>query len=150
MRREIVNPRVVLLDCNLEYKKGESQTNIEISKEGDWAKYLEIEESQIREMCEHILAVKPDLVICEKGISDLAQHFPVEGRRFSFETCKEIRHESTGTGLWSDDCESHVEDLKESDVGLRAGRFHVEKNWWRIFRVRWWVSWGYSLYDSAS
>ncbi len=25
MRRRIVNPRIVLLDCNLEYKKGESQ-----------------------------------------------------------------------------------------------------------------------------
>ena len=25
MRRRIVNPRIMLLDCNLEYKKGESQ-----------------------------------------------------------------------------------------------------------------------------
>lgn len=30
MRRQIDNPRIVLLDCPLEYKKGESQTNIEI------------------------------------------------------------------------------------------------------------------------
>ncbi|KAI8058583.1 T-complex protein 1 subunit gamma [Syncephalis plumigaleata] len=29
MRRRIENPRIVLLDCPLEYKKGESQTNIE-------------------------------------------------------------------------------------------------------------------------
>lgn len=28
MRRKIKNPRVVLLDCPLEYKKGESQTNV--------------------------------------------------------------------------------------------------------------------------
>lgn len=27
------NPRIILLDCNLEYKKGESQTNVEISGE---------------------------------------------------------------------------------------------------------------------
>lgn len=25
MRRKIENPRIILLDCNLEYKKGESQ-----------------------------------------------------------------------------------------------------------------------------
>ena len=37
MRRRIENPRIVLLDCNLEYKKGESQTNIELSKETDFA-----------------------------------------------------------------------------------------------------------------
>lgn len=69
MRRRIENPRVVLLDCPLEYKKGESQTNIEISKEEDWAKILEIEEQQVKAMCEHILALKPDLVITEKGVS---------------------------------------------------------------------------------
>lgn len=37
MRRKIENPRICLLDCNLEYKKGESQTNIELSKETDFA-----------------------------------------------------------------------------------------------------------------
>ena len=35
MRREIRNPRVVLLDCPLEYKKGESMTNLEMMKETD-------------------------------------------------------------------------------------------------------------------
>ncbi len=44
MRRRIENPRIVLLDCPLEYKKGESQTNIEISKEDDWNRILQIEE----------------------------------------------------------------------------------------------------------
>merc|ERR1711892_123694 len=35
-KRKIENPRVLLLDCNLECKKGESQTNIEIMKEEDF------------------------------------------------------------------------------------------------------------------
>lgn len=34
--RRIEKPRILLLDCNLEYKKGESQTNIEIMKEEDF------------------------------------------------------------------------------------------------------------------
>ena len=37
MRRRIENPRILLLDCNLEYKKGESQTSIEFTKEADFA-----------------------------------------------------------------------------------------------------------------
>lgn len=69
MRRRIENPRIVLLDCPLEYKKGESQTNIEISKEADWNRILQIEEEQVKAMCESILAVNPDLVITEKGVS---------------------------------------------------------------------------------
>lgn len=36
MRRKIVNPRIILLDCPLEYKKGENQTNAELVKEEDW------------------------------------------------------------------------------------------------------------------
>ena len=35
MRRYIKNPRVLLLDSTLEYKKGESMTNIEMQKESD-------------------------------------------------------------------------------------------------------------------
>lgn len=69
MRRKIENPRIVLLDCPLEYKKGESQTAIEISKEEDWQRILQIEEEQVKAMCEAILSVKPDLVITEKGVS---------------------------------------------------------------------------------
>lgn len=69
MRRRIENPRVVLLDCPLEYKKGESQTNIEITKEADWNRILEIEEEQVKAMCEKIIELKPDLVFTEKGVS---------------------------------------------------------------------------------
>jgi T-complex protein 1 subunit gamma len=69
MRRRIENPRIVLLDCPLEYKKGESQTNIEISKDEDWNRILQIEEQQVKAMCDAILSVKPDLVITEKGVS---------------------------------------------------------------------------------
>lgn len=69
MRRRIEKPRVVLLDCPLEYKKGESQTNIEISKEADWSRIQEIEEEQVKAMVDKILEFKPDLVITEKGVS---------------------------------------------------------------------------------
>lgn len=33
MRRVIKKPRILLLDCPLEYKKGESQTNMELKTE---------------------------------------------------------------------------------------------------------------------
>jgi T-complex protein 1 subunit gamma len=73
MRRRIVNPRIVLLDSNLEYKKGESMTNIEMKHEGDFVAVLQQEEKFIEEMCSHIIAVKPDLVITEKGVSGTSQ-----------------------------------------------------------------------------
>lgn len=69
MRRRIKNPRIILLDCPLEYKKGESQTNMEISKDGDWERAQAIEEEQVKGLVMKILEYKPDLIITEKGIS---------------------------------------------------------------------------------
>lgn len=75
MRRKIVNPRILLLDCPLEYKKAESQTNIEMSKESDMTDALQQEINEIASMCSAIVKWKPDVVITEKGLSDLTQHF---------------------------------------------------------------------------
>merc|ERR1712087_1024454 len=78
MRRKIENPRIILLDCPMEYKKGESMTNMELSKEADFSRVLELEEEAIKSMCDEIIKLKPDIVITEKGISDLAQHYLVK------------------------------------------------------------------------
>lgn len=45
------------------------QTDIEISKEEDFAKILQMEEDYIQQICDDIIRLKPDLVFTEKGIS---------------------------------------------------------------------------------
>lgn len=45
------------------------QTDIEITREEDFARILQMEEEYIQQMCEDLVRVKPDLVITEKGIS---------------------------------------------------------------------------------
>lgn len=51
MRREIRNPRVILLDSPLEYKKGESQTSMEMTKESDMTDALQQEMNEVAYMC---------------------------------------------------------------------------------------------------
>ena len=125
MRRNIENPRIILLDCPLEYKKGESQTNIEITKEEDWNRILQIEEEQVKLMCEQLLEFKPDLVITEKGVSDLAQHYLLKGGVSSLRRVKKSDNNriarATGATIVN-----RIEDLKESDVGTQCGLFNVE------------------------
>lgn len=126
MRRRIENPRVILLDCPLEYKKGESQTNIEITREEDWSRILEIEEEQIKQMCDRILELKPDLVFTEKGVSDLAQHFLLKANV----TCiRRVRKSDNNRIARATGAQvvNRVEDLRESDVGTKCGLFHIEK-----------------------
>ncbi|KAK9900727.1 T-complex protein 1 [Cystobasidium minutum MCA 4210] len=126
MRRRIENPRIVLLDCPLEYKKGESQTNIEVSKETDWNRLLEIEEEQIKQMCDKILEFKPDLVITEKGVSDLAQHYFTRANVSALRRVRKSDNNrialATGATIVN-----RIEDLRESDVGTGCGLFEVQK-----------------------
>lgn len=126
MRRRIENPRVVLLDCPLEYKKGESQTNIEITKEADWAKILAIEEEQIKLLCDQIIALSPDVVITEKGVSDLAQHYLMKANITALRRVRKSDNNriarATGATIVN-----RIEDLHEADVGTGCGLFEIEK-----------------------
>lgn len=126
MRRRIENPRILLLDCNLEYKKGESQTNIEVTKEEDWNRILQIEEEAVKSMCEAILACKPDLVITEKGVSDLAQHYFMKANVTALRRVRKTDNNriarATGATIVN-----RVEDLQDSDIGTKCGLFEIEK-----------------------
>ena len=44
-------------------------------KEEDWDLILKQEEEYIEGVCNAIIALKPDLVITEKGISELSSHY---------------------------------------------------------------------------
>ncbi|EPS99432.1 hypothetical protein FOMPIDRAFT_1024271 [Fomitopsis schrenkii] len=126
MRRRIENPRIVLLDCPLEYKKGESQTNIEISKEADWSRIQEIEEEQIKAMVDKILEFKPDLVITEKGLSDYAQHFLFKANVSALRRVRKSDNNRIARAVGAT-IVNRVEDLRESDVGTQCGLFNIEK-----------------------
>jgi T-complex protein 1 subunit gamma len=126
MRRRIENPKVLLLDCPLEYKKGESQTNIEISKEEDFSKYLKLEEEYVENLCNMIIKLKPDLVITEKGVSDLAAHYLMKANITAIRRVRKTDNNriarATGATI-----ANQVEEIKESDLGTKCGLFYIDK-----------------------
>ncbi|KAJ8273538.1 hypothetical protein GJAV_G00102750 [Gymnothorax javanicus] len=126
MRRLIKNPRIVLLDCSLEYKKGESQTDIEISREEDFARILQMEEEYIQQICEDIIRLKPDLVFTEKGISDLAQHYLVKANITAIRRVRKTDNFRIARACGAR-IASRTDELKEEDVGTGAGLFEVKK-----------------------
>uniref|UniRef100_A0A1B0D7J8 T-complex protein 1 subunit gamma n=1 Tax=Phlebotomus papatasi TaxID=29031 RepID=A0A1B0D7J8_PHLPP len=126
MKRYIENPKIVLLDCPLEYKKGESQTNVEIVAETDFTRMLQIEEEHVARICKDIIDVKPDLVFTVKGVSDLAQHFLVNAgitviRRVRKTDNLRIARACGATIV------NRTEELQEKDVGTGCGLFEVKK-----------------------
>jgi len=127
MRRRIENPRIVLLDCPLEYKKGESMTNMEFTKQEDFRKALEMEETEVMKMCDHILKVKPDIVITEKGVSDIAQHYLLKKGNIS--CVRRIRKTDNNriARVSGATIANRPEELQESDVGKSCGLYEVKK-----------------------
>lgn len=126
MSRRIENPRILLLDCNLEYKKGESQTALEFTKETDFSRVLELEEEYIKNICNDIIKAKPDLIITEKGVSDLAQHFLVKAgisciRRLRKSDNNRVARATGATVV------SRTDEIREEDIGTGCGLFEVRK-----------------------
>uniref|UniRef100_A0A668ULJ7 T-complex protein 1 subunit gamma n=1 Tax=Oreochromis aureus TaxID=47969 RepID=A0A668ULJ7_OREAU len=149
MRRMIKNPRIVLLDCSLEYKKGESQTDIEISKEEDFARILQMEEEYIQQICEDIIRLKPDLLFTEKGISGtchlqlsresggkssevtfkqryLAQHYLVKANITAIRRVRKTDNNRIARACGAR-IVSRTDELREEDLGVGAGLFEVKK-----------------------
>merc|ERR1719409_1470274 len=126
MRRKIHNPRILLLDCTLEYKKGESQTQIEISDEKAWEELLRQEEEAIKAFCDEIIEFKPDLVVTEKGVSDLAQHYLLKA---NISVIRRVR--KTDNNRIARACGATIvhrtAEIQEKDIGTGCGLFSVEK-----------------------
>lgn len=126
MRRVIKNPRIVLLDCNLEYKKGESQTNVEIIGEQDFTRMLQLEEEYVAQMCADIIAVKPDLIFTEKGVSDLAQHYLMKAGITAIRRLRKTDNLRVARACGAT-IVNRTEELCEKDVGTGCGLFEVKK-----------------------
>eukprot|EP00541_Cyclophora_tenuis_P019005 CAMPEP_0116540792 /NCGR_PEP_ID=MMETSP0397-20121206/138_1 /TAXON_ID=216820 /ORGANISM="Cyclophora tenuis, Strain ECT3854" /LENGTH=305 /DNA_ID=CAMNT_0004064691 /DNA_START=176 /DNA_END=1093 /DNA_ORIENTATION=+ len=126
MRRRIENPKILLLDSPLEYKKGESQTNVEITDENDWNTMLKMEEEYVENLCMEIIAFKPDIVITEKGVSDLAQHFLAKANITAFRRLRKTDNNriarATGATIVS-----RTDEIQESDLGTKCGLFEMRK-----------------------
>ncbi|BBG95912.1 DNA glycosylase superfamily protein, partial [Prunus dulcis] len=106
--------------------KGENQTNAELLKEEDWGVLLQLEEEYIERLCVQILKFKPDVVITEKGLSDLACHYfskaGVSGMRRLRKTDNNRIAKACGAVIVN-----RPDELQQSDVGTGAGIFEVKK-----------------------
>lgn len=126
MRRKIKNPRILLLDCPLEYKKGESQANVEITKEEDWNLILQMEEEYIQKICAEIVAFSPDIVVTEKGLSDLAQHYFLKANITAFRRLRKTDNNRIARASGAT-IVSRTDEIQDSDIGTGCGLFEVRK-----------------------
>jgi len=75
MPRSISNAKIALLDLALEVKEPESDAKIEINTPDQLQAFIDQEEKQLKDMVSAVKKVGANVVITQKGIDDLAQHF---------------------------------------------------------------------------
>ena len=61
-----LNVCLIWIWTNIEFKQ---QTDLELTQEADFERILQMEEEHIKRVTSEIVALKPDLVFTEKGIS---------------------------------------------------------------------------------
>lgn len=87
---------------------------------------LQLEEDSIRAMCKDIIEFKPDVVVTEKGISDVAAHYLAAAGISAVRRTKKSDNNriSRATGA---SVVNETSDLKEGDIGTGCGLFEVRK-----------------------
>jgi len=75
MPKRVEKAKIALLDCPLEIEKTEFDAKINIESPEQMEAFLKQEEGMLREMVDKIAATAANVVLCEKGIDDMAQHF---------------------------------------------------------------------------
>ena len=75
MPKRVEDAKIALLDCPLEIEKTEFDAKINIETPEQMEAFLKEEENMLREMVEKIKSAGAKVVLCQKGIDDMAQHF---------------------------------------------------------------------------
>ena len=75
MPKRVENAKIALLDCPLEIEKTEFDAKINIESPEQMDAFLKQEEAMLKDMVEKLAAVGANVVLCQKGIDDMAQHF---------------------------------------------------------------------------
>jgi len=75
MPKQVKNAKIALLNSKLEIEKTEFDAKININSPDQMKLFLDEEEAMLREMTDRIVKSGANVVLCEKGIDDLALHF---------------------------------------------------------------------------
>jgi thermosome len=75
MPKKVNNAKIALVDSAMEIKETETDAEISISDPNQLQAFLDKEEGMLKDMVSAIKNAGANVVFCQKGIDDLAQHF---------------------------------------------------------------------------
>ncbi|CAI8392110.1 MAG: 60 kDa chaperonin [Candidatus Poseidoniaceae archaeon] len=119
MPRSINDAKIALVNSAVEVKKTEVDAKIQITDPNQLASFLAEEENYIRGLVEKITASGANVLVCQKGIDELAQHYLSKAGVFAIRRAKksdmEALSKATGGRIVT-----NMDDLSGDDLGQAA------------------------------
>ena len=119
MPRVVTHGRIALINSAIEVKKTEVDAKIQITDPNQLAAFLEEEQGYIRGLVETICATGANVVICQKGIDDLAQHYLAKAGVFAIRRAKKSDMEALAKATGGR-VVTTIDDLSDADLGHAA------------------------------
>ena len=131
MPRKIENAKIALISESLEIKKTEFEAKLNISSPNEIKSFMEEESQLLKDMVDKIKSTDANVVLCQKGIDDIIQHYMgKEGilavRRIKESDMSKLAKSTGGRIVGS------VNDLSNDDLGAAQNveeRKIEEDNW---------------------
>jgi thermosome len=117
MPKRIENAKIALLNAALEIEKTEMSAEIHISEPQQMQRFLEEENRMLKSMVDKISTAGANVLICQKGIDDLAQHYLAKAGILTVRRAKESDMtnlaKATGGRVLS-----NIDELSAADLGF--------------------------------
>ncbi|MEM5766268.1 MAG: thermosome subunit beta [Candidatus Aenigmatarchaeota archaeon] len=117
MPKKVENAKIALLDVALEVKEPETDAEIRITSPEQMQAFLDQEQRMLKNMVEKIFRVNANVVLCQKGIDDVAQHYLAKKGILACRRVKQSDMEklakATGGRIIS-----NLDDLTPEDLGF--------------------------------
>jgi thermosome len=119
MPRSVADAKIALINSAIEVKKTEVDAKIQITDPTMLAQFLEEEENYLKGLVDKLQAAGANVVVCQKGIDDLAQHYMAKAGLFAVRRAKksdmEALSKATGGTIVT-----NIDDLSGDDLGAAA------------------------------
>ncbi len=116
MPKQVEKARIALLGSALEVKKTEFDAKINIDSPEQMESFLHEEENMLKEMVEKIVSTGANVVICQKGVDDMVQHFLARKKILTLRRAKESDMDKLAKATGGK-IVTNLEELTESDLG---------------------------------
>ncbi|UTF55539.1 thermosome subunit beta [Natronosalvus rutilus] len=117
MPTEATDANILLLNDPIEVEETDVDTEVSVTDPDQLQKFLDREEKQLKDKVQHIVDLGADVVFCQKGIDDLAQHYLAKEGILAVRRAKksdlEFLTEVVGASVVSD-----LESASEDDLGF--------------------------------